>query len=193
MSQVPRAFLWLALAVGGIAQILGAEPEYKVKAEFLIRMLPFFEFPRPDARSKDPFELVVLGKSPFNSHLDREAQSQTVHQRPIRIRYLKRFTDLGPCDALFLCESEGASVGKVTVWARLNKVLTIGDSRAFLTKGIMVNFVIVQAEKQEKIRFFMNLDEAKAGGITIDSRILRMAEIIGSTPAPEASSPGRRP
>ena len=185
--------LGLILVAGGAARVEAGEPEYELKARILSLMLPYVVWPHLEARADTHFDLVVLGKSPFGKELDRALRTQTIRQRPIRIRYLSRFADLGSCDALFLCASESSQAGRITAWARDNKVLTISDTKALSEKGIMVNLVLDESNRKSLIRMAINLDEAKAGGISIDSRLLPMAEIVKLARAPESAPPGRQP
>jgi hypothetical protein len=56
-------------------------------------------------------------------------------------------------------------------------VLTVGESPDFLTKGGMINFVL----ESGKVRFDVNVPAASARGLSLGSRLLRVArQTIGT-------------
>jgi hypothetical protein len=197
MNRLLGSCVWMAIAAI-TPPPLGAQglnpgesrPEAAVMAEALIQMLPYVQWPKESAEPGHPFELVVLGKSPFGRHLDNFAQSQTVQQRPIRIQYVTRLADIARCQALFVCQSEGAAIGKIPAWARANKVLTIAEGGAFMEKGIMVNLFVDGTKARNRVNWAVNPGEAGAGGLAISSQLLQFAQIIES---PNASRFRRRP
>jgi len=189
VSRALWACLWLALG----RPILGAPPEYETKAKFIVAFLPYVNRPSGEEAPKDqPFELVVLGKSPFENYLLAEANANTVKQRPIRIRYVKRFGDVGRCDALFICASEESAVGRIRSWARENRVLTFADSRAFRGKGVMVNLLVDERRKESPVRLEVSKEELDQAKLSVQSGIFTLSNNPPTPPSSSASTPGRK-
>ena len=57
-------------------------------------------------------------------------------------------------------------------------VLTIGDSEGFARGGVIINL----AKARGKIRFEINLEAAKRGGLSISSKLLKLATIVEGSP-----------
>lgn len=194
MSGLRSVLLWMLAGTCCCAWTQKPVSEYRLKAQILIQILPYVQWPKEEAEPGRAFNLVVLGKSPFGDDLDDQARSRTVGKRPIRIRYVTRMVDVGPCEAVFICQSESSMVGKIANWARANKILTIGDDSAFLDKGIMMNLILEnEARKRSSVKLAVNMEEAKAGGFLISSRLLAFATIINMSPTPDLPVPRNQP
>ena len=61
-------------------------------------------------------------------------------------------------------------------------VLTVGDGAEFLSRGAAVTFV----REGDRVRFDVNLTEAQRAGLTISSRLLRVARRVVPPPEPGA-------
>lgn len=180
MRRVP-ALVALAALLGGTAasDARAAMPEYALKAQILVELLSYVQWPvgvDPDGRA---FDIVVVGKSPFGTYLDDYARTRTFHQRPIRVRYLAKGGDLSPCSLVFLCRSEGGRVDAVSAWARHHHVLTVADDEALLRRDVMVHLVM----ERNYVRLAVNPDSVSAAGLTLSSRLLRNARILPSSHA----------
>jgi hypothetical protein len=192
VSRWMGVFLWVSLGMGGTERVQGALPEYRAKAECLLVLLPFVKWPgvTPPDRA---FELVVLGTSPFEKELEQASRTETVGRRRIKIRHVPRFASLGHCDAVFICASEGSSVGRIRAWARANRVLTIADDKGFLDKGVMVSLLVDDSKKLSPIRLAVDLDEIRLGGFSMDASFLNYLTTSGSIRIAEAPAPVRQP
>ena len=70
------------------AQPLATNLEYSVKANYLVRFAAFVEWPRTSfADSRSPVVICVAGRDPFDGVLERAAQTQTAHGRPLTVRW----------------------------------------------------------------------------------------------------------
>lgn len=168
------AFLSMALLSGAAEESRPAVPEYQLKAQVMIQLLSFAEWPPGAGAAGKPFELVVMGKSPFGAYLDDYARDRTIQRRAIRIRYLAKAGDPGPCSAVFLCRSEAGRAGPVCAWARSNHVLTLSDDEALARQGVMVNLVM----EGRFVRLAVNLGAVSAAGLSLSSRLLKNAHIL---------------
>ncbi|WP_306591175.1 YfiR family protein [Geothrix sp. 21YS21S-4] len=178
MRRLPFLLAPAVLAAGALVEGQPAEPEYSIKAKMLVEMLSYVQWP-PSAEPAAAFDLVVMGRSPFGRHLDDYARSRTIARRPIRIRYLPKTGDPGPCDAIFLCASESARADAVWAWAQERQALTLADDEALARRGAMVVLLM----EGRFVRPAVNLGAASAAGISFSSRLLQYARIL-STPRP---------
>jgi len=175
-----RAACALVLAVMGLAGTEGraqtpAPPEYQIKAVFLFNFAQFVEWP-PKAFSDEqaPIVIGVLGEDPFGSYLDEAVQGEKIGAHPLVARRFRRVEDITACHILFISQSEAGHFASIVPRLKALGVLTVGDFDSFIRQGGMVRFVTVN----NKIRLKINVDAAKAAGLTISSKLLRPAMIV---------------
>lgn len=182
MRRIP-VFLISAAVVAGTPSVGDPvpRPEYALKAEFLIELLSFVQWPPTPDPAAWPIDILVVGKSPFGTYLDDYARARTIQRRPIRIRYQAKAVDVGPCHVVFICRSEAGLADGILAWARNHQVLTVSDDEVLARRGVMVNFMM----EGHRVRLAVSPSAASAAGLTISSRLLPYARILPSTrPAP---------
>ncbi len=178
-----RPGLWSAAVVaslvpGGGAAAAEPQQEYSLKAQILLGLLPYVQWPAPAQPAAGPFVLGVFGRSPFGTALETHARSRTIQRRPIAIRYASTLEDLAGCEAVFICPSESRRTDQVVAWARGRRILTVADSDAAVHQGVMV----VLLREGEFVRLLVNLDVAEGQGLSFGSLLLRNARILGREP-----------
>ncbi len=75
---------------------------------------------------------------------------------------------------LFISRSESGRLEQIVGSLRGRSILTVGDSENFVRRGGMISFV----SERNKLRLRINRDLAAAAGLTISSKLLRVAEIV---------------
>lgn len=153
-----------------------AQPEYEVKARFLLQFPEFISWPARaglDDPSK-PFVILVFGDSPFGSKLDELAASRKVQGHPIQVRYAKDPEALDACQMVFICASERRLLDVLVARAAAHGVLTIGDSEGFGERGVMINLVI----EASLPRFEINRSAAQAAGLVLGAQLLGLARKV---------------
>lgn len=149
--------------------------EYQLKAVFLFNFAQFVEWPaRAFPEPQAPIIIGVLGDDPFGPYLDDLVSGEKVHDRPLVIHRFKRVADLGECHLLFISRSDPATLEKALAILKGRSVLTLSDADTFTRLGGMVRF----ATENGKIRLKINVEAAKACGLTISSKIIRPATIV---------------
>lgn len=151
-------------------------PEYQVKAVFLFNFAQFVEWPAkafPQAQS--PLVIGILGDDPFGAYLDATVRGEKVNNRPLIVQRYRRVEEIKTCHVLFISESEANRLGQIFSRLQGRNILTVGDTAGFALDGGIIQF----ATEKNKIRLKINLEAAKAAGLTISSKLLRPAEIVG--------------
>jgi hypothetical protein len=143
------------------------EPEYARKADLLLFLLPYVQWPSGTKWESGSFELAVLGKSDIGPHLDGKVQALTVHKKPIRIRYVSRPNDAEGCQAVFICASEAPRIDRILAWAKGRPILTLSDDVAMAKRGVMVNLLLYNA----RVGLFVNPDVASASRLSLGSTL----------------------
>jgi len=155
-----------------------AEPptlqEYHVKAAFLYNFPNFIQWPEEVFSNKtSPIVLGILGRDPFGEALEA-AEGKTVSGRNLTIRRFNKIEDLEFSHILFISESEVKDMSEILEALNFSGVLTVGDTDGFAQSGGIINFI----QKDNKIRFEINVSAADAAGLSISSKLLNLANII---------------
>jgi len=97
------------------------------------------------------------------------------------IKQFSRAENLEKCHMLFISASEKDRLAHVLSLVKAPNVLTVGDMESFARRGGVVNLV----KKENKIKFEINVDAAQEAELKISSKLLKLARIVGKTPARE--------
>jgi len=180
LLRIPAGLLWLLLAaalVAGTTRAATAPSEYQVKAVFLFNFAQFVDwpaeaFPRPDA----PFVIGVLGDDPFGHQLDEVVRGETVNKRPLVVERYHSVAEIRDCNILFIGSTESGRLDQILTALKGRSILTVGDADPAGQRGIMIRLV----NQNNRIRLRIDVAAAKAGNLTISSKLLRPAEIVGA-------------
>lgn len=150
------------------------EREYRVKAVFLYRFAQFVEWPKDAAAPDVPFRICVLGTNPFGTALDDAVRGEQVRGRRVVARHVARAVDARSCQVVFISQSETPRLPAVLAELRGSSALTVGEIDRFAELGGMVNFRILKG----KIHLEINVRAAREAGLTISSRLLKLATLV---------------
>ena len=167
--------LW-ALAMPSLIAPQVGQPEYELKARFLLQFPEFVAWPErtttPDPSG--PFVILVLGDSPFGDQLDRAAQGKKIRGRPVEVLYSRDPAALEGCEMVFICASERGRIPSLAARAQSLGVLTIGDSEGYGERGVMINLLI----ESDLPRFEINRTAADQAGFRLSSQLLGLARKV---------------
>jgi hypothetical protein len=173
-----RVLTGVVTTMWALSVSLGAQAptiEYDVKAAFLLNFLRFVEWP-PAARRGQPFGLCTLEPDPFGQRLAAAAAGELWDGQPVAVR---RISSLGAAECHLLYVPSGAMTAfrGMRREVEAQSILTVGESRDFLERGGMIQFVV----EANRVRFSINARNAQAAGLRIGSRLLRLAkEVVNS-------------
>jgi len=167
----------LALTLLVMAAPLCAAPsEYQVKAVFLFNFSQFVEWPSNAFASPDaPFVIGVVGEDPFGTQLDAAVRGESVAGHPLKVKRYRRAEDVEPCQILFISATELARFDGILSSLDGRSILTVSDIERAAERGAMIQF----ANQDNHLRLRINVAAAKAAGLTLSSKLLRPAEIVG--------------
>lgn len=186
MAVLTRARLrsLLALACAGalvpsVGPGLAAEPaptEYQLKAVFLFNFAQFVEWPRDAFASADtPLAICVLGKDPFGSNLDDAVRGESAGGRRLVVERHAGTASVDSCHILFVPAAESGEIDGLVARLKDNRTLLVTDGPQH---GAMIGLV----KERNRIRLRVNLSAVNAAQLTISSKLLRIAEIVGPRP-----------
>ncbi len=165
-----------------LVSTLRAQPaatEYEVKAAYLLNFGKFVAWPSPEIRARrDAFEICVLGDDPFGPLLDATVRGEKINASPVVARRVKRAQDAATCRILFVSRSEEKQVRSTLAGLARSGVLTVSDMPDFLERGGAIQFVL----KNNRVRFEVDLDNARASGLALSSELLKVASAVHGKP-----------
>jgi hypothetical protein len=168
------------LASGRLAaQAAGVPIEDAIKAAFLYNFAKYVEWPDTAFQTGD-FHVCVVADAAFVKSVDDIIAGETIGGRSV-IRQTPSTPELArSCHILFVGRGETGRVDQLLAAVKGAPVLTVGDGADFLKHGGVVTFVT----DGDRVRFDVNVAVAQTEGLTISSRLLRVARHV-SLPEPE--------
>jgi hypothetical protein len=149
-----------------IAQELG------VKAAFLLNFAAFVDWPAHAFVSDTaPIVVGVQGVDPFGQLLDEIFEGENARGRRFEVHRIPPGGDVRGCHILFVADSERRRFARVLRETRERPILTVANAPGFTELGGIVEFTM----ERNRVRFRINHNAAKAAGLTISSRLLRLA------------------
>jgi len=156
-----------------------APDEYQVEAVFLLHFTQFVEWPAQAAGdAHSPFVIGVLGRDPFGSALDEAIRGETVNGRPLVVKRFAGAADLGPCQILFIDRSAVEDADRVIASLSHSGTLTVSNFDVPAPADVIIRFL----NEDRRIRLRINVDYARNAGLTISSKLLRPAQVVGTIP-----------
>lgn len=166
---------FLAFLFGLSAHAQSASAEYKLKAVFLFNFVRFVEWPSNAFPTENsPVIIGVLGADPFGQTLDQTVKGEVANGHPIEVRRYKSVNEIKQCHVLFISASESARLDSILAALQGRNILTVGDVEGFADLGGMVRF----RKENNKLRFHINVEAAKAADLVISAKLLQLAEIV---------------
>ncbi|HEY3786050.1 MAG TPA: YfiR family protein [Steroidobacteraceae bacterium] len=167
----------LACLAAAAPALAGTPSEYQVKAVFLFNFSQFVEWPaQAFTAANAPFTLCVVGEDHFGAQLDAAVQGESVQGHKLVV---KRYSDpgqMGTCHMLFIDDSELGQLDNILGSLGGRATLTVSDIDHSAERGAIIQF----ANENNRLRLRINVAAARSAGLTISSKLLRPAEIVGS-------------
>jgi YfiR/HmsC-like len=149
--------------------------EYKTKASYLATFPSFIEWPETAfASAEAPFLVCVLGDFRFGTALAEFARNPSPHGRRIDIRWARKNEDLRNCHILFISNSEAKNYARILKLVQGAGILTVGETRDFLSAGGMLTFSF----HDDSLQFEVNLVAADEAHLRVSSKLLALARRV---------------
>jgi hypothetical protein len=154
-----------------------APTENQVQAVFLFNFSRFVEWPaQAFAAPNDPFVIGIVGSDPFGARLDEAVHNEQINGHPLTVRRYRSVSEVDNCQILFIDRSEIGHLGQILAALDHHSTLTVSQADGAAQRGVMIQF----ATENSRIRLRINVESARAAGLTISSKLLRPAEIVGA-------------
>lgn len=166
-----------------VAQLLAAVPlraeqrtataEDDIKAAFLFNFTKFVDWPA-SADPGEPFRICIVAEPAFATAVDRTIEGESVNGRPLA-RSTPRAPDAArSCQVLFLGRLESDHADRWIGAVRGAPVLIVTESERAWDQGAHINLFV----EDNRVRFDINPDAATRAGLSISSKLLRVARRV---------------
>lgn len=149
------------------AQTLTNNSEVTLKVAFIYNFTQFTDWP---ADVGNTLNLCVTGKDPFGTALDI-LQGKMAAGRTLVLQRKNASDSLDKCHILFIAPSAMGNLGRLLDSLADNPTLTIADSPGASASGVALNMNVVK----NKVTFEANLQAVRTAGLTLSSKLLRLA------------------
>jgi len=155
--------------------------EYQVKAAYLYNFIRFVEWPAAPAAVKNgPLAVCVLGKDPFGPALDSILSGEVIGGSSLVAKRISKPEDALACRVVFVGASEESHLKDILTVLDKASVLTVSDIPKFSERGGMIEFVL----DGDKVRFEVNVSNARDAGLTVSSDLLKVAVAVKQNSQP---------
>lgn len=156
-----------------------APSEDQVEAVFVFNFAHFVEWPPQSfATPSEPFIIGILGSDPFGAHLDEVVRGEQINGHPLQVQRFRSLADVGRCQILFIDRSENERIEPILAALNGRSILTVSQADGAAEHGVMIQFAV----ENSRVRLRINVESARAAGLTISSKLLRPAAIVGAAP-----------
>jgi hypothetical protein len=169
--------LWLMLACAGSACAQATIPnEYDVRAAIIMNLAKFVVW--PTARTADPrapFVVGLLGYDDQSAALERLLAGRSVDGRPVVLRRIAHGDRLSDVFLVYVAAPERKHYEDTEPELTRAGVLTVSDDERFVYSGGVVGLPV----SGDHIEIQVNLARAQLSGLSISSRLLQLATVVG--------------
>lgn len=150
---------------------LRVENPYRVEAAFLRNFARYVTWPdHAFPMNGSSWCIGVLGQDPFGDILEVTLEGRTEQGRSFEIFRVNTLNELPLCQIVFIAY-ESAEKRRAALFELKDKpVLTVGNAPDFLYEG-----GIILLEARERVRMSINLDQARAASLSIQTKMLEVS------------------
>lgn len=149
--------------------------EEKIKAGLVYNFLKYTTW--PDSAGLDQtrnMRVCLLGGDSFEGYLT-PLHGRTAQQYTIRIDRIETAREGRKCQVIFINRNQAGKLPDILRTLRDAGVLTVSDLPRFAESGGMIE---LSMQKDKRIHLYINDGAARDSGITIQDRLLKLAEAV---------------
>jgi len=154
------------------AQDVVTEPEFK--AALIVKLVRFIVWPDSAFASPTaPLHIGVLGKHPFDHHLDRLAEGKNFEKHPFLIRYSHSQLDLKDCQFVYVSKDRTPALKDIVQSFSGRPTLLVGEELGFASNGGMINVIV----KDQKPHLQINARTSEVAGLRFRGQLAQTRNI----------------
>jgi hypothetical protein len=146
----------------------------KVKAAFIRNFAHYVNWPtNAFAGEHAPWRVGILGDDPFGDVMEKALEGRKEQERAFEIVRADTVDGLPPCQIVFIAYGSAAKRRAALAALKDSPVLTVGDAPDFLQEGGIIRFQV-----RERVEMSINLDQARAASLRIQSKMLEVSREV---------------
>ena len=144
--------------------------ETQLKSGYLLNFVKFVEWPptTPDA----PLTLCFLGGAGMRETLESGIENKRVGSRPLAVRQIQDSGKTEGCNVLYVEEKWALTLAASR--EPPPPMLTVSDAKGFARHGGIIELFT----NENRLKFIINVDNARRAGLRISSRLLQLAATV---------------
>jgi len=151
-----------------------ADAQYRLRAAFIYNFIRFIKWPEQLETNSREITLCVNADDNAYRAIKYELQGKEIKDKSMHIRRLTHIDDLPECWIAY--NSPSVKLLELPVESHMSGkgLLTIGERPDSIQASDIIRFYI----DDDQLRFEINPSMARKAGITISSKLLRLAKIV---------------
>jgi hypothetical protein len=146
--------------------------ERRVKAAYLYKFAAYVEWPSPAVSTPDaPFTIAIVGDDELATDVERVCIDRTINGHRIVVRRLDPGASIDGAQIVFIGRNQADRLEHILATAPIAPCLVVTETDGALTRGSIINFVLVDAH----VRFEISQAAAGVRGLNLSSRLLAVA------------------
>jgi hypothetical protein len=148
--------------------------ENLLKAVFIYNFAKFTRWPDETwAQNGSSLQICAIGYDPLVNALIR-LHGMPLKEHPVNVELKENTAQLDSCHVLYLANTLNHETSQITHTLRTTPILTISEIPSFAESGGMIEIY----HNDGRIRFKINLQNAREAGLDFSSRLLKLAIIV---------------
>ena len=144
---------------------------HQLKSAFIFNFSKYIGFPSEALQEGKPFLVGIEGEDDYGPDLVAALNGKLVDGHAFVVRRVRNLAEMRQCQFMIVGESKDEEIRRVVRAVQGSPVVLIGDGSEFTRDGGTIAFV----EVDNRVRFDVNLEAAKASRLTISSKLLGLA------------------
>ena len=165
------AWLWLFVTGFSFASTTIASDETQLKAAFIFNFIKYITWPEEVEQSAHGLKLCILGQDASNEDLHQLADRK-IRSLTLSLEMIDSAAEIESCDLIYV--SSPVQDKAVIDYARKKAILTIGNGEDFVEDGGIISLL----QERSRIRFDINLTQAKESHLQISSKLLQLGRKV---------------
>lgn len=147
-----------------------------MKAALLYNFAKSIDWP-PETFALPDYTITIcaIDGDPFGDTLERTIKGKIVKGREIHIRRWNTQMEPETCQILYISASRGWQLAGISNQIKGARILTVSEIERFIRQGWIINLI----KEKSKIRFQINPDATEQARLTISSKLIDLAHIVG--------------
>ncbi len=153
----------------------GSDEDAKYKADFIIKLINYVEWPTEAATGADGSVVVaVVGESNLTPYLKDLAAKKSAEGKKVTVKIVSMDDSLNGYQIVFFPGKDKPDLAKFLKKVDGAPILTVSDCDSFARHGVMVNFI----SEEGKVKFEVNTLVVSNCGLKMSSQLLKLARVI---------------